>query len=360
MEINKKYSSADITILISSIILIGLNLYAYFGLFKIAEWLNICFISVTVILLILTILLFILKRFTWFRLIFVCIVMSTLFTWLYQLVIFLGYGGIFDSVDAMQNFIASTGAWGIAVFMFIQFAQVVFIPIPSVVTTVAGAILFGPTVAMILSLISIIFASYVAFFIGRFLGEKVVSWLVGKEVCEKYSKLLYDKGKYLFFLMMVFPIFPDDILCMVAGMTSMKTSFFSWTVFIARPLAIIPTCYFGGGAIIPFTGWGLIVWVILIVVMAVLFVLSYKYQNQIEKVVIVLSDKMTKKHKQNAKLQKNSVKNDEKSEKTVQKSLKNKKSTEKIENLKKDQGKNKTKSIEKMNNKVEKNGDKKG
>jgi len=265
---------------------------------------------------------FVLKKFTWVRMIFICVGIEALFTWLYQLLIFLGYAEVFNSVEAMQEFIASTGAWGIVVFMFIQFAQVVFIPIPSVVTTVAGAILFGPTVAMILSLISIILASYVAFFIGRFLGDKVVSWLVGKETCDRYSKLLYDKGKYLFFLMMLFPVFPDDILCMIAGMTTMRLRFFTWTVLIARPLAIIPTCYLGGGTIIPYSGWGLIVWGILIIMMAVLFVLSYKYQSQIEKFVIKLSEKMSRKHKKDAKLQKNDVKNAKKCEKTMQKPLK--------------------------------------
>lgn len=318
MENSKKYSTSNIVIFISSMILGGLNLFAYFCLFNITLLVNIVLISATVAVLILSVFMFAFKNFTWVRILFVCIVVEALFTWLYQLLIFLGYAEIFNSVEAMQTFIAGTGGWGIAVFMFIQFAQVVFIPIPSIVTTVAGAILFGPTLAMVLSLISIILASYVAFFMGRFLGDKVISWLVGRETCEKYSKLLYDKGKYLFFLMMAFPVFPDDMLCMIAGMTTMKLRFFTWTVLIARPLAIIPTCYLGGGTIIPYSGWGLIVWAILIVIMAVLFILSYKYQSNIEKFVIKLSEKMSRKHKKDAKLQKIDEKNVEKCEKTVQ------------------------------------------
>ena len=95
--------------------------------------------------------------------------------------------------------------------------------------------------------------------------------------------------------MQVFPFFPDDILCLVAGMTKMSFKFFFITMLIARPLAIIPTCYLGGGTIIPYSGWGLIVWGTLIVLMIALFVLSYKYQNKIEQFVINFSSKFSKK-----------------------------------------------------------------
>ena len=205
---------------------------------------------------------------------------------------------MFSSTESIKAFIQSAGAWGIVVFFVIQFLQVVILPIPAALTTIAGALIFGPTTAMLVSLSAILLGSFVAFFIGRYLGEKVVVWIIGKEACEKYSKLLYEKGKYLFFLMMLFPFFPDDILCMIAGMTTMSLKFFTITVLIARPLAIIPTCYLGGGSIIPYSGWGLVVWGILIVLMVVLIFLSYKYQDKIEKFVLKMSDKISRKSKQ--------------------------------------------------------------
>ena len=240
---------------------------------------------------------------TWFRILFTTLVVITIISWIYQFIVFLGYEQIFSSTESMQNFIKSTGAWGIVVFMLIQFAQATFIPIPAMITTIAGSVIFGPTIAMITSLVAILLASIVSFFIGRLLGEKVVSWIIGKSACEKYSKLLYDKGKYLFFLMQVFPFFPDDILCLVAGMTTMSFRFFFITMLIARPLAIIPTCYLGGGTVIPYSGWGLVVWGILIILMIVLFILSYKYQNKIEQFVIKLSQKFSKKKENNSQIE---------------------------------------------------------
>jgi len=288
-------NKSDTILLIVSVVFVILNLLVYTKLSNITKWLNITLILSNLVLIIVMFILFSLESKEWFRTIFITLVIITIITWMYQIIVFLGYEQIFSSVESMQNFIKSTGAWGIVVFMLIQFAQATFVPIPAMITTIAGSIIFGPTIAMISSLCAILLASVVSFFVGRLLGEKVVGWIIGKEACEKYSKLLYEKGKYVFFLMQVFPFFPDDILCLVAGMTKMSFRFFFITMLIARPLAIIPTCYLGGGTIIPYSGWGLIVWGILIVLMIVLFMLSYKYQNKIEQFVVRVSQKFSRK-----------------------------------------------------------------
>jgi uncharacterized membrane protein YdjX (TVP38/TMEM64 family) len=85
--------------------------------------------------------------------------------------------------------------------------------------------------------------------------------------------------------MMLFPLFPDDILCVVAGLTSMSFSFFIITNLIARSIGIACTVFFGSGAVIPFSGWGLIIWCVIIFVVASLFYLSVKYQNKIDEII---------------------------------------------------------------------------
>ncbi len=77
----------------------------------------------------------------------------------------------------------------------------------------------------------------------------------------------------------------------------MRLRFFTVTMLITRPLGIIPTCYLGSGTLIPYSGWGLIVWGILISLMVVLIVLSWKYQDRIEQFTSKISEKMSKKEK---------------------------------------------------------------
>ena len=122
------------------------------------------------------------------------------------------------------------------------------------------------------------------FWIGRKAGKPFLNWLIGKETAETWIKKM-SGGKYLFFLMMIFPCFPDDILCVVAGLTNMSFPFFFWTNILARGLGVACTVFFGSGAVIPFHGWGLIVWGIIIVVMAILFFVSVKFKDKIDDII---------------------------------------------------------------------------
>ena len=97
--------------------------------------------------------------------------------------------------------------------------------------------------------------------------------------------------------MMLFPFFPDDALCLIAGMTSMSFRFFIVTILLTRPIGIVLTCYLGSGQIIPYHGWGLVIWGISIAIMIALFVCAYKFQPQIEEWLIKIAKKLS--HKKN-------------------------------------------------------------
>ena len=68
----------------------------------------------------------------------------------------------------------------------------------------------------------------------------------------------------------------------VAGMTKMSFKYFFWTNIVARGVGIASTVFLGSGSVIPFHGWGLLVWGVLILVVGVLFYLSVKYQNKLD------------------------------------------------------------------------------
>lgn len=195
-----------------------------------------------------------------------------------------------NSVDKIKNFILSFGFYGRLAFVVLQFLQVSIIPIPSAILTIAGAIIYGPFEATLLSLAGILLGSFVAFLIGRTFGKRIVNFMVGKETCDKWRKGL-GKAKYSFLVMMLLPFFPDDVLCLVAGMTDMSWDFFAVCQFIARPINIVVTCYVGSGEIIPYHGWGLVVWGIIIVAVGIILFLTTKYKEKIENFILKLTKK---------------------------------------------------------------------
>ena len=216
-----------------------------------------------------------------FRIILVVGVFALLIACIYIVLKQTGVWQTINSIDKLRNFILSLGFWGKFAYVFLQFLQVTFLPIPSAISTLAGVLIYGPLQASLLSLSGILFGSIVAFWLGRTFGKKLIIFMVGEDICKKWTNFLTD-AKYAFFVMIVLPIFPDDILCLVAGVTDMSWTFFAVTNLIARPLGIFLTCYIGSGQIIPYHGWGLVVWSVLLVLVVVAVYLSFKYKEKIE------------------------------------------------------------------------------
>ena len=150
------------------------------------------------------------------------------FVGLYYLFKSTGWLGKFNNVEELKKIIQGAGFYSYSIFVLIQFL----------------VILFGPIISFFLSLLAILLGSISAFFIGKSLGIKVLHWAIGKEKTESLSNKL-KKGKYVFFLMMLFPFFPDDILCMLAGVINMDFKFFLYTNLITRTIGIFSTCFLG-------------------------------------------------------------------------------------------------------------------
>lgn len=159
-----------------------------------------------------------------------------------------GVIGKFSNVSELKTIILNAGALSYALFSLLQFLQVTFIPLPASVTTIVGVILFGPIKAFAISLFAILCGSFVAYFLGRVFGNKILPWAIGHDKSEDVSNLL-AKGKIPFFFMMLLPFFPDDLLCLLAGVSKMDFRFFLITNIITRSIGLFCLCFISGGMI---------------------------------------------------------------------------------------------------------------
>lgn len=218
------------------------------------------------------------------RLMLTLTILFAVFVFSYILIKTTGIWEKINSIEKLKAIVESGGMFSFVVFVVLQILQTTILQIPAIFVTIAGTLVFGAWTTFFLSFIAVMIGSIIMFWVGRKAGRKFLNWFAGKEEADVWIKRL-SHGKYLFFLMMVFPMFPDDILCVVAGMTNISFSYFFWTNMIARSLGIACTVFFGSGSVIPFHGWGLIVWGVIILFVASLFYLSVKYQNKIDEIV---------------------------------------------------------------------------
>ena len=225
----------------------------------------------------------------------VVLIVAAIITLAYFILVWTGLWEKLNSVDKFRKLILSLGFWGRFAFVFFQFLQVTYLPIPSPILIIAGSIIYRPFQATILSLAGILLGSAFAFFLGKVFGYRLVKFMVGQESAKKWRTFL-NNCKFSFVLMMLLPCFPDDILCLVAGLTDMSWGFFMTTQFVTRPIAIFLVSYFSSGQIIPYHGWGLIVWGVIIISSLVLIYLSSKYSQNIENFMQKSINKITKKN----------------------------------------------------------------
>lgn len=199
--------------------------------------------------------------------------------------------------EQIQTFIKSKGAWGPLIFILISFLQVTFIPIPGSITILAGSYLFGPWQSYLYSFIGMMLGSIVAFLLGRLVGKPFIYWVAGdKEKVEKYLKTLHGKENVVLFFMFLFPFFPDDLLCSIAGILPISLIGFIIMQIVTRITSIGATLLLMSGEIIPYSGWGIPVLIIIGILAIIAFVISYKNADKINEKIRDFSNKIFKKN----------------------------------------------------------------
>ena len=170
------------------------------------------------------------------------------------LIIFSVYGyqkGIFTNRDQLELFIRQSSFWGPLLFIVIQIAQVVIAVIPGGLTCLAGVVFFGPWYGFLYSAVGIIIGSCINFYLARRYGEKFIRLFVNDETYEKTRKKFLTGKKFdvVFTAAILLPGAPDDVLCMLAGLTDMSWRKFLTILFLGRPVTIV--VYSLGGAMLP-------------------------------------------------------------------------------------------------------------
>ncbi len=226
---------------------------------------------------------FLLTKTTLFRLVFTILILITLSL---SVLYFLIRSGIFTkvtSVKELREYIKGFGASALLATLVLQILQVVILPIPGVITIGVSVALFGALKGAIISFVGIFIGSVIAFLIGRKLGKRTVCWLVGEDNLNRVQKKVNGKDKIVLSFMFLFPFFPDDLLCFVAGLSSMPIKYFLIMITITRLISVFTTAYSVNGSVIPYdTWWGLLIWVVLIALTLLSSYYLYKNSDKIK------------------------------------------------------------------------------
>lgn len=186
-------------------------------------------------------------------------------------------------VNWLCDLVMKSGVWGWVVVGIMQFVQVTIIPIPAYFITLTSMKMYPNDLVMlfIVTLSAVMLGVVTAYVIGRKWGKKAVIWAAGSE--EEYNKwttVLKSKKTNIFYLLTVLlPIFPDDVLCLVAGSIRMNFWWFFFANLVGRVIGLISFMFV-------FTAIGdsiatIIIFAVLLLVALILrFILKRRLKNE--------------------------------------------------------------------------------
>lgn len=157
------------------------------------------------------------------------------------LLVWMWGAGYLSHPEQFQMLLKSVGVLGPVLFMIVQIVQVVIPIIPGGLTSAVGVLAFGPFWGFVYNYAGLVLGSIVAFFLARHYGRPFIRKLVKPETYDKYIGWLDKREKFdWFFALAIFaPCAPDDLLCMIAGLTKMSVARFTCIILLGKPAALL-------------------------------------------------------------------------------------------------------------------------
>lgn len=165
------------------------------------------------------------------------------------ILLIIGYlypSSFFSNQEAIRNYVNSFGSLAPIVFILLQILQVVITPISHYAVSIAGGYIFGLWLGALYNFIGRVIGTIIAFYLARYIGKKIVEKVVNKQTQEKYN-YLFEKGKVLLFLAYFLPLFPDDEISYLAGLSNLSAKLFIPLIILGHISGSLSLAYIGNG-----------------------------------------------------------------------------------------------------------------
>jgi uncharacterized membrane protein YdjX (TVP38/TMEM64 family) len=150
--------------------------------------------------------------------------------------------------EALTEYVRQAGIFAPLVFFLIQFLQVIIAPIPGNITGLVGGAVFGLWFGFLLNAVAVFLGSQFMFYLGKRYGKGIAQKFMSTETFDKYEKKISGKaGKGVLMGIFLVPFFPDDIICLIAGVSNIDYKTFALLVLVGRTPSSFVTSAMGAG-----------------------------------------------------------------------------------------------------------------
>ncbi|AGY75797.1 TVP38/TMEM64 family protein [Clostridium autoethanogenum] len=181
------------------------------------------------------------------------------------------YMYIFRDPNKIKNWIMSYGKYGVVVFLFVQFLQVVAFFIPGEIVQIAGGYIYGTLFGSIISILGITFGSIAAYSISRIYGKPLINKIISDKDLKFFHRILnLGSINFIVFLLYLIPGIPKDVLAYICGISNIRFKHFILYSTLGRLPGVIISAYFGSKI---YTGNKMVL-ILIGIIMTLLFIIG--------------------------------------------------------------------------------------
>lgn len=163
------------------------------------------------------------------------------FSFFFILAIYAYRHGIFQSTDSLQVFIQQFGQYAILIFILLQIIQVIIPILPGGISSVVGMLMFGTGWGLVYSYTGLVIGEALGFLLVRYYGVSFVQLILSPKKYQKFDQLLtthtQNIRRFLIWTL-ILPFAPDDLVCLVAGLTKMSFREYMRIILILKPWSV--------------------------------------------------------------------------------------------------------------------------
>jgi uncharacterized membrane protein YdjX (TVP38/TMEM64 family) len=191
--------------------------------------------------------------------------------------------------ERISTWVQDLGLWGPLAVALLEMSQALVAPIPGTAIEAASGFLYGPWWGTLYAMIGLVIGAFLAFLLARRFGRPLVERLISRSALARLDDLAAQGGDLFFFLLWLFPLVPDDLVCLAAGLTEMSARRYLVLMSIGRLPGILASVWIGSHA----THLGPIGWIALLAGMTLIALVLWRWGQQIEAVVLYFVRRLT-------------------------------------------------------------------
>jgi uncharacterized membrane protein YdjX (TVP38/TMEM64 family) len=130
-------------------------------------------------------------------------------------------------------------------FVFLQALQVVVAPVPGQLLAGVGGYVFGGLLGALYSMAGVCLGSSLVFALARRYGESLVARVLDERTRTRFERFGAENGVLTLFVFFLLPTFPDDALCVLAGLWRIRPRTFLAVLVVGRTPTFLAAAYAG-------------------------------------------------------------------------------------------------------------------